>query len=458
MTEGKEFELAVLSAVFCDNDCIRVLAAELEIDDFEEFRHQLIWTCFLNLYNDRERIDAISVLSWMKQHKKEKEIGKEFVVSVRDYLASIGEESTENVLAWSTEVKDRSGRRKLMQVCDAIKERVKDGREELDEVHAQALEALMGCRRIERQGFKRVGDFVSSVLEVSRVWFEGRTNAVSTGYPTLDAMLGGGLFGKRLYVLGGRPGTSKTSFVTGLMRNIAEDLKREGKPGVVCLSSLEMAAEDVYIRAACSGARIDEQILMAGGLHGRKDLQKRFEDELEYLKSLPIWIDDADSVTSAMLHYRASLLHALEGVSLLVVDFAELIKDASGDEELRVSGVFKAGKAIAKALSIPVIILSQLNREVDKTENKLPGLRHLRWGGSAEAVADSVLLAYDPYLYEEMGENIVPPEGMRVSKDTWYLLVSKSRYGRLGYVPFRIEREFLRISDESVRVRGRDEF
>lgn len=452
-------EMAVLSAVMVDPDCVRVLAPELDIGDFETLSQQLLWACFLDLFEKRERIDAISVLDWVRRHKKGDVVSKEYVIEVRDYLSEVGEDSTKNVLAWCQLVKERSGRRKLMAVCEAVKDELKEGVNPVDEIHAQALEKLMNCRKVEQRGYKAIGDFAESLREVTAQWFSGVKTAIPTGFPTLDKMIGGGLYGKRLYVIGGRPGTGKTSFAWSLMRNIAEWLVESKKPGVVAFASLEMSAEDVYMRGACSGAGVDCEALMGGDLKGNVELNRRFDDELERIRKLPIWIDDTDTLTSALVHYRTALVHALEGVVLLVVDFVELVVGENSEgEELRISGIFKAGKTMAKALGIPVILLSQLNREVDKTENKLPQLRHIRYGGSGEATGDSVWFVYDPYLYVEMGDNVIPPEGMRVAKDVWYLIIEKQRYGKLGYVPFRIEREFLRIRDINVTIKGKEDF
>ena len=222
--------------------------------------------------------------------------------------------------------------------------------------------------------------------------------------------------------------------------------------------------QDLLVRSASSDSRIENRDLMSGNVTDTESMA-RWIRSVHDTGNLPIKIDDTATVSSDMIRYRVAMLDAVDRVRFLVIDYAELVSDESGAEELRVSGIFKAAKGIAKELNIPVMLLSQLNREVEKLENKLPCLRHLRYGGAAEAAADYVMLVYDPFRYIEMGEKVTPAEGCTLSKDVWYLLVEKARYGSPGMVPFWFERPYLRWTDSKVTFgkeksskKGRDDF
>lgn len=458
MLVTKDKEQAVLSAILVDPDCIRVIAPELDVDDFEYPKDRILWACCLDLYSKQKKIGAVAVLDWLRHHKKDQDVEKEYVVSIRDFLSGMGEDSTAGVIEWARDVKEASGRRKLLRTCGDVLDRVRSSTESLDEVHARTLESIMNCRKVEKQGFREIGAYESELIEDSDKWFNGVNTAIPTGFHGFDKMLGGGLFEKRLIILGGRPGMMKTAFVCAIARNVAAWLDKNKKPGVVAIASLEMSARDLYLRMACEAGKIDSQALVSGELKGRLDIQQRLHTELEKLKALPLWIDDTEDMTSSLLHYKVALMHAIRGVALLIVDFVELMQDKSDGEELRVSGVFRAGKAIAKTLGIPVILLSQLNRDVEKTENKVPTTWNLRYGGSGEAVADQIWLCYDPYKYSEMGVKVIPPEKMVVNKEAWYLIIPKARYSKLGFVPFKVEREFLSFSDPFTPLGHKEEF
>jgi replicative DNA helicase len=153
------------------------------------------------------------------------------------------------------------------------------------------------------------------------------------------------------------------------------------------------------------------------------------------------------------------MLMVREDVKLLVIDYAELVQDDGASEEQRVTGIFKAAKHIARARNIPVIVLSQLNRQVENEVSKIPNLRHLRYGG--EQVADSVWFTYYPYMYQRNGEIVHPPdeygfqqlEGgnvekkLRINKHLWFLVIGKARFGATGHVRFNVVPELVLITD-----------
>lgn len=447
-----EISKAVLSACFVDPDTIRVLAPLLEVEDFLELKNKLLWACFLDLYSKKEKVTFVSAHSWLVKHKKLETVGADYLADIRDYLDSAGMESTAEAPKWAGQLVEASDRRKLAEAAERIREDAKDVGKKIDEVFASAVEKLQRCRRQRTDGFRPPSAVEHELLDMADEWFSGSaTGAISTGYPSLDAMLSGGLRQRMLYVLGARPAMGKTAFCWSIAKNIAEQLLASKTPGVVGILSLEMSMQDLLIRATSSETRIENRDLMSGNLRDMETMAAWCRN-LKKIGGLPIRIDDSASLSSDLIRYRTGVLDAVERVKFLIIDYAELVADGTEIEELRVSGIFKAAKAIAKELSIPVMLLSQLSREVEKLENKVPNLRHLRYGGSAEAAADYVIFCYDPWRYVEIGEKVTPAEGCTLSKDVWYALVEKARYGQPGIVPFRFERPYLRWTDTKVVV------
>lgn len=449
---------AVLSACLADPDTVRVLAPMLDVDDFPDMKDKVLWACLLDLYAQKEKPSFVSVVGWLEVQKKTKDVTLEYVAEIRDYLDFAGIDSTANAPKWASEVVEAAERRKLADLVEKVKAEAKDLSKPVDEVLAKAVADLQGVRRQRGSGFRSPVSIKENIMAMADEWFSGgKGGAIGTGFETLDPVLGGGLRPRMLYVFGARPGMCKTAFSWAICENIAKEMLQTGQDGCVAVMSLEMSMDELVVRGANSIAGIENRELMAGAVRGKID-QQRWYQSFDDLCKLPIRIDDTYGLTSAAIRFRVSMLDAVEKVRFLVIDFAEMVGDESEGEELRVSGIFKSAKALAKDLNIPVMLLSQLSREVERSENKVPNLRHLRYGGSAEAIADYAMFAYDPYKYHEMGESIVPADGTTCDAKTWYLLVEKARYGKPGFVPFRFDRPFLRWYDSKVSMKSRNEF
>lgn len=445
-------EKAVLSACLLDPDAVRVLATEVGIEDFQDGRHRILWEALMAHYEKRERPDALAVSRWLDQKGHVSMLP--YVQEVRQELIRLGETSTEGVAVWAKQLREATGRRMLDGVADSIRRMARNAGTSVDELHAKALEQVTKIRRVEQQGFRPMGSWVDGLMEKAGDWFQGKTvNRLSTGFPSFDAKIGGGLAPGHLYVLGGRPGHFKTSFALHLAHNVAAWLDGHNEPGVVAVSTIEMGAEDLLMQMACRYAMVDSQLLTSGRLKDRGDLKHRFEESAKRISDLPLYLDESDEVTSAMIHYRAALLHSLQGVRLLVIDFAELIGDSDDDgEEQRISWIFRRAKGIAKVLRIPVILISQLSRAAEQSLSKVPAARHLRHSGMAEQVADEVWLTMYPYKYEQTGEKIEPPAGMVLDPGKWYLVIAKARFGSVGWVEFNVRPEYTLLEDPAVQV------
>ncbi|MBI4319691.1 MAG: AAA family ATPase, partial [Chloroflexi bacterium] len=337
-----------------------------------------------------------------------------------------------------------------------------------DAVLASAMSALTAHEtRNDSDGFIPLSEVRQEFEERLAEWLEGRSiDKEETGFPRLDLRIGGGLAKGHLYVLGGRPGSMKTAFAWLIMKNIAQAIVREGRGGCVAFASLEMKRVDIVKRAVCAEAMVDSTKLEAGQLSAAE--KRRVRRVTEEILKLPVRIYDGVA-TSEFLHWQTLSMMAHEDVRLLVIDFAEMVADRNKNEEQRVSNIFRAAKEIAKVRNIPVMILSQLSRNVERTTSRIPGLQDLRWGGAGEAVADNVWFCFYPYMYQARGETILVPSDLgfhgldtdyepdrrvkeKVNKSKWFLIIAKSRYGGLGHVKFNVVPEYTLIVDYDERT------
>jgi len=229
------------------------------------------------------------------------------------------------------------------------------------------------------------------------------------------------------------------------------------------LFSLEMSADQLATRILSERSRISSEKLRKGQIS-----QEEFSNLVQAareLESLPFYIDDTPGLTIAALRTRARRLKRKHGISMVVVDYLQLLQGSarSGDNRVQeISEISRGLKTLAKELEVPVLALSQLSRAVEQREDKKPQLSDLRESGSIEQDADIVLFIYREDYYHGFAEPPMiteqsSPEN-REKRSAWELknqevagqaqvIIAKQRHGATGTVTLRFDREFTRFSD-----------
>jgi replicative DNA helicase len=262
-----------------------------------------------------------------------------------------------------------------------------------------------------------------TIAEVSERVKAGGVNVVGleTGFPALDHMLGG-LRRKAVYFLGGRPGMGKTSLALAIAM---ENAKQKRK---VLFLSLEMDASLLSLRVLSSLTGIPAERIERGKL--TKDEFEAVQKVVADTKKLTFGILDESITSEEFVDYVAEFQQT-HGLDLLVIDYVSLFRDKiSYGENERVSRISNNMMQIAKSCDIPVLLLGQLNREVEKRENHVPILSDMRDSGSIEQDSFCVMFCYRPYYYEMMFDGGEPQE---VEKDA-KIIVAKHRQGEVGQV------------------------
>lgn len=265
-------------------------------------------------------------------------------------------------------------------------------------------------------------------LEKLERWETGEAEGFSTGFRDLDGF--SRLVQGELTVIAARPSQGKTSLGMQMVETVARGLSAQGDPGVVAVFSAEMSGWSLVIRMAAALCGVN-----AHKLRGGKGVPEEFAEmrtALDTLRDLPIWIDDNTGPTTAQMLAQLAELNESMPVRMMLFDFIELGGDRAQKEDLRIGQIAHNLKGIAKTLQIPVIALSQLNRDVENRANKMPQLSDLRYSGMLEQLADSVMFIMRPEYYLERGQSIDVPEADR--KGVAYLQIAKNRHGPVGLV------------------------
>jgi replicative DNA helicase len=224
--------------------------------------------------------------------------------------------------------------------------------------------------------------------------------------PEINRALMGGFKPGKLYFVGARPGVGKSSFTAQVLM----DLARAGKPGLFL--SQEMPADEVADRAAANVSRVDLGRLMTGKLDG-EDWGRIAEIEAQ-VRDLPAWVDDQGALTIADIRHK---VRAIPSLKVLVVDYLQLCSRSQGssasNRNSEIEEISRGLKALSMELGLAIIVLSQLNREVEKRQGKKPQLSDLRDSGSIEQDADGVFLLWPVREFEGGGKLV----GLHLAKN-----------------------------------------
>jgi len=320
-----------------------------------------------------------------------------------------------------------------------------------DEIVASVVNELVSTQygSAVHKGFKSYDYFLDEFKVRLDLILSGKPSGdrLPTGFRSLDRELGGGLPSPGLTVIAGPPGSGKTQLAWTTILNIANRLVEKHKTGICAINSAEMTGQSLASRAVLSAAGVDSTLFRTGGYNDDAAVIRAIKRELRRQRGLPIFIDDSDLLTSNIISARVSGLRALyKDVVIVVTDFAEIISDKGENTEQRVSSVFVNAKALAKRLNCAVVLLSQVSRAVENSGTRVPSMRHLRYSGMAEAIADLVILIYNPSYYINSGIKLTPHPQMPPKDDIAYLIVGKHREGATGFLPMQWSATFAKWS------------
>lgn len=435
-----EIERAVLSAMLREPSYCGSVAVEKLGGDGGAFYSQIhreIFRAFLRLYESSD--SSIDVLMLAEELKKAGKLeacgGLPALAELENAIAS-----TYNFDRWCAMLHDLALLRNMINVLV----------ESVRKCYDSSADAGTLVNEIENDIYKVRGDNESNSIvplkesaktaceHIIRIITHQEEAGIPTGFPDLDKMTAGLRRGE-MFVVAARPSIGKTSLALNIIRNI---VMKKNNPRKVALFSLEMSDEQIATRLICTEADLSERQFRDGSF--RPQDMPRLTKAAAALSTAPLFIDPTGGISIAELRAKARRLKIQHGIELVVIDYLQLMQ-GSGHEESRQQEVSKISgglKSLAKELNIPVLVLAQLNREVEKgTASSLPKLSHLRESGSIEQDADVVV-----FLHRDRDQTKNLPPGQSAEAK---LIVEKNRNGETGYVNL----EFFPSRMEFVNVR-----
>ena len=425
-------ETAILGAILLDNRHYQEAGGLIDAADFSLDSHRRIFLRIGELLVEGRSVDIITLA---EQLQRAKELS---VIGGVAYLAALTEGLPRRLSIgdYVRIVRDKSLLRQTIVESHRVGTMAGDQSDSAEQVLAEAESAF---RRIAGKaitsGLTSVAEYIEDHYPCIDKIFEQSAGltGVPSGFPRLDHLTAG-FQPKELTILGARPSIGKTAVAA----NIAVHVAAAGK--TVAFFSLEMPSKALIDRMCCARGKVDLQAHRHGKL---KDDQKQY-----YLRALaeivatPLYIDDQPGQTATAIEAKAARLQATAGLSLVVVDYLGLMaaeRKGMENREQVVAAISRAMKGLAKRLNVPVILLSQLNRELYKRVDKRPILSDLRESGAIEQDADLVLFLHREEYYNRDDESLA---------GKGELIIAKARNGPLGTVHLHYDARTCRFSGE----------
>jgi len=447
-----EAEQALLGALLYDNAAFERIGDYLQARHFFEPFHQRLFQAVENHIRKGQLAEPILLAEQFSRDPAFEELG-----GVR-YLADLVDRAppAANAPDYARAVYDLALRRDLIRIGGEISTTAAQGDEELSardqiEKAEQQLFQLAETGGVS-QGFVTFADALHGAVTMAAEAHsrDGGLAGISTGLIDLDQKIGG-LHPSDLIILAARPSMGKTSLACNIAFDVARHYAWEPQPdgsrktvsgGVVAFFSLEMSAEQLAMRLLAEVSGVSGDRLRKGEIDAMEF--GRVRDAALEIQEAPLYIDATGGITIAKLAARARRLKRMVGLDLIIVDYLQLVTGGTGGPENRVqevSMITQGLKALAKELSVPVIALSQLSRQVENREDKRPQLSDLRESGSIEQDADMVMFVYRESYYlsraeprEGTEEHFKWQEQMDQVRGLADIIIGKQRHGPIGTV------------------------
>ncbi|MBZ1348956.1 MAG: replicative DNA helicase [Candidatus Liptonbacteria bacterium] len=419
-----EAEQSVLGSLMIDKEGVLNVADTLLPEDFYKKSNSEIYQAILKLWSKNEPIDILSITSELKRTNKLKNIGG------ASYLTELVNSvpSASHVVHYAKIVKEKKILRDLISASQIITQDVLNSPNDLETFLDDIEQKIFSIsKQSTARNFTSIKNELKSAYErIEKIHQgQGRLRGVPSGFTNLDHLLSG--FQRAdLTIIGARPSCGKTAFALDIGRYIGT--KTDYTVGIF---SLEMSKEQIIDRLISAEARVDLWKLRTGRLNDPLEYEM-IQTALDRLSQTNIFIDDTPSPNIIEMRRIARRLQAEQkNLGIIIVDYLQLIRPRRDYDSTvqHVTEVSRGLKAMARELNVPVIAISQLSREIDKRDTKIPRLSDLRESGSIEQDADIVLFLHSHWRHAQ--EQGLDPSGQEGLTE---IIISKHRNGPTGSI------------------------
>ena len=427
-----EAERSVLGAILIDNEAFNVAAVVISPTSFFRDAHRRVFERMVDLSERNQPIDLVTLKEELERAGELDEVGGPA------YIASLvdGVPHSTNVEYYAQIVKEKATLRHLIFSANKILGSAYDADQEADLILDEAETAIFAVAEDRiKSGFVAMKDLVKESFPKIELLLEHKTfvTGVETKFHDIDRKTRG-LQPGDLVIVAARPSMGKTSLVLNMCQNVATN------GGVAGFFSLEMSRESLFMRMLASEARIDMFRLLSGQI-GQQEYGQ-ITQALDSLSEARLFVDDTAGIGVLEMRAKARRLKAEHGLSLLAVDYIQLMTGRGRFENrnLELASISRSLKGLAKELSVPIVVLSQLSRAPEARSDKRPMLSDLRESGALEQDADVVMLIFREEMYKQDDQ---PADTDGIAE----IIIAKQRNGPTGTVKLTFLREQTRFGN-----------
>ena len=441
--QALDIEEAVLGALMIDSDAIGRLGGILKPESFYDKRNQLLFDAIQKMDLSDKPIDILTVAEYMRSAGTLDEVGGPVYIAqlTSKVVSSVNIEYHANIIAQKKLARD------LIRFTSKTQVQAFDETQDIEELMQQAESELF---EISRHNMKKDYTQINPVIKQAydQIMTASKNTSgisgLSTGYHRLDKVLSGWQ-PTDLIILAARPAMGKTAFALSLVRNMAID------QGIPCgMFSLEMGNSQLVQRLICNVCQIPGDKIRSGQLEKYEWAQ--LDNKIVALQDAPLYIDDTPQLSVFELRSKARRMVREHGVKMIFIDYLQLMtaNTGKGNRQEEISTISRALKGLAKELNIPIMALSQLNRNVEGREGiegKRPQLSDLRESGAIEQDADIVMFVNRPEYFH------IYKDGDFDWRGKAEIIIAKHRNGGLDNIPLLFRKEyarFMNLDDESL--------
>ena len=455
-----EAEQALLASLLTSNSVYERISDFLKPEHFYDDINGKIFEAISKLVEKNQLADPLTLKNYFLQKDEMELIGGD------RYLIELAKNSTilSNTLEYGKLIYDLYQRREILKLSDEITKEANSFDLDIDSSEiiekAEAKLYNLSSSGEANQDFKKFSSSLVEAINSAELAYkrDGQLSGTPTGFTDLDQLLGG--FHKTdLLKLAGRPSMGKTALATNIAFKMvnSKSIDEEKRNNVVGFFSLEMSSEQLATRILAEDSGISSEKIRRGQLNSGH-FQKIVKSS-QTLGELSLYIDDSPNLSISALRTRARRLKRKYGLDVIMIDYLQLIRPSLSRPDNRVLEIAEMTrnlKALAKELSIPVLCLSQLSRQVEQRDDKRPQLSDLRESGAIEQDADVVMFIYREEYYAERKEPTPGTEDYqkwqeKMSKvhNVAEVLVAKQRHGPIGKVNLHFEGSTTKFSNLS---------
>lgn len=427
----KELEEVVLGSLLLETESLDRIDKDIHIGLFYNDTNAILFQNISEMKKKNIPVDIVTLSNYMRDNKSINRL-QEGIVTIASLTDRVS--STIHLEYHVSILKRFYLKRETVLIGQKLIRSISEG-EEAEDVMRNAIDSLslLEDGNSSKDDLQHISSFLSKSIKSAYKRVEDRAKGVIPGVPTglkdLDKVINGWQNGK-LIIIAARPAMGKTAFCLKFAKSAAQQGYN------VAIFSLEMDGESLSDRLILSETK-SESWRYAGGYLNDKELVE-LEKDSGSLFNLPIYIDDNTNSTIRKIQSKSRVLQKKQGCDMIIIDYLQLAEndEKTGNREQEIAAVSRACKKMSRTLNVPVILLSQLSRQVEGRSNKRPMLSDLRESGAIEQDADMVCFLYRADYYKDASgiqEKLFDPNGSEVNNGVEFI-IAKNRNGATGSI------------------------